>query len=274
MKITVVMENCIAFGGKKPFRAEHGLSLLLHHAGVRWLMDAGQSDAALHNLGLLGVTPGQLEGFIISHGHYDHTGGLAPMLAQAGKTLPVYMAPEVFMRRYSRSGGVQRYIGVPYAREMLESMGADFCLVDQPRQLAENFWISGPVPRHTPFEMGDAGFVDETGADDIVTDDMSLFHVGEKGLTVISGCAHSGLINIINYGFAITGCNRLHGVIGGTHLGPASSERQEATLEALAGFEPDFVAANHCTGFAMMTRLQAIFGERFIPAFVGTVVEV
>lgn len=273
MKIAVALDNCIAFGGKKSFRAEHGLSLLIQHAGLRWLMDAGQTDAAFHNLGLLGVTPGQLEGIIVSHGHYDHTGGLVAMLAQAGKTLPVYMAPDIFMRRYSRSGGVQRYIGVPYAREMLESMGADFCLVDQPRQLAEDLWISGPVPRQTSFEIPDTGFVDETGAEDIVADDMSLFYAGEKGLTVITGCAHSGLINIIQYGLAVTGCKRLHGIIGGTHLGPASPERQDATLDALASFAPDFVAANHCTGFAMMTRLQTMFGEKFIPAFVGTVVE-
>lgn len=273
MKITVVMENCVSFGGKKSFRAEHGLSLLIHHGGVRWLMDAGQTDAAFYNLGLLGVTPMQLEGFILSHGHYDHTGGLAVMLAQAGKTMPVYMAPEVFMRRYSRSGGAQKYIGVPYAREMLESLGADFCLVDSPRQLADDLWISGPVPRQTAFETCDAGFVNEVGEEDIVPDDMSLFHVGEKGLTVISGCAHSGIINSIHYGFEVTGCRRLHGIIGGTHLGPASPERQEATLAALAELNPDFIAANHCTGFAMMTRLQSIFGDRFVPAFVGTTVE-
>lgn len=274
MKITVVMDNCIPFGGKKSFRAEHGLSLLIQHAGLRWLMDSGQSDAAFHNLGLLGVHPGQLEGIIVSHGHYDHTGGLTTMLAQAGKILPVYMAPNIFMRRYSRSGGVQRYIGVPHAREMLESLGADFCLVDQPRQVAEGLWISGPVPRQAAFETPDTGFVDETGAEDIVTDDMSLFYAGEKGLTVITGCAHSGLINIIQYGLAVTGCQQLHGIIGGTHLGPASPERQDATLDALASFDPDFVAANHCTGFAMMARLQAMFGEKFIPAFVGTVVDV
>lgn len=273
MKITVVMENCIAFGGRKPFRAEHGLSLLIQHAGQRWLMDAGQSDAALHNLGLLGLTPGQLDGLILSHGHYDHAGGFAAVLTQAGKSMPVYIAPDSFMRRYSRSGAALRYIGIPYAREMLESMGADFCLVDQPRKLADDLWISGPVPRQTSFERPDVGFVDETGADDIVTDDMSLFHVGEKGMTVITGCAHSGLINVIHYGIAVTGCHRLHGVVGGTHLGPASSERQNATLEALHAFEPNFVAANHCTGFSMMARLQTMFGDKFIPAFVGTVIE-
>lgn len=273
MKITVVMENCISFGGKKSFKAEHGLSLLIQHEGLRWLMDAGQSDIALHNLGLLGINPGQLEGFILSHGHYDHTGGLAPMLAQAGKTMPVYMAPGAFMRRYTRSGGGQRFIGIPFAREMLESMGADFCLVDQPRQLADNLWLSGPVPRQTAYESGDAGFVDETGANDIVPDDMSLFYAGDKGLTVITGCAHSGIINIINYGLKLTGCSRLYGVIGGTHLGPASAEQQEATLAALADFNPEIIAANHCTGFAMMARLQAMFGDKFIPAFVGTVVE-
>ena len=74
----------------------------------------------------------------------------------------------------------------------------------------------------------------------------------------------------MRHGLALTGCTRLHGWIGGTHLGPVGAAQQEATLAQLVAFDPDFVAANHCTGFSMMARLQAAFGERFIPAFVGT----
>ena len=99
---------------------------------------------------------------------------------------------------------------------------------------------------------------------------MALFCRTSRGLVVISGCTHSGLVNVVQHGLAVTSCQRLHGWIGGTHLGPVGEVQQAATLAQLADYAPDFVAANHCTGFAMMARLQAVFGERFVPAFVGT----
>ncbi|MDT8900794.1 MBL fold metallo-hydrolase [Anaeroselena agilis] len=280
MKVTVVVDNCIMPKSKKPFRAEHGLSLLIETESGRFLFDTGQSEVAVYNLALLGVRPADLDAIILSHGHFDHTGGLAAVLVQAGKKLPVYCHPGAFADRYSSSGGAARYAGIPFAQKHLVSLGADFRPVEKPTELAPGLTISGSIPRVTGYEPGDA-FLLAAGPDgccsgdrDTVPDDMAIFHAGEKGLTVISGCAHSGIVNVIRHGLAVTGCSRLHAIVGGTHLGPVEKEQQEATLAELEGLQPAIVAANHCTGFYMLARLHGIFGARFVPAFVGTVLEV
>jgi len=277
MKVTVVVDNCVMPKSRRPFRAEHGLSLLIETAdGGLFLFDAGQSEVAVYNLGLLGVRPADLDAIILSHGHYDHTGGLAAVLTQAGRRLPVFCHPGAFADRYSQAGGATRFAGMPYAREQLASLGADFRPVEGATPLAAGLTISGAVPRRTAYETGDPFLVTtrQGGERDIVPDDMAIFHTGEKGLTVLSGCAHSGIVNVIRHVMELTGCDRLHAIIGGTHLGPVEKEQQEATLAELERLAPSLVAANHCTGFYMLARLYAAFGAKFVPAFVGTVIEV
>ena len=104
-------------------------------------------------------------------------------------------------------------------------------------------------------------------------DDMAIFIRCSKGLVVLGGCAHSGIINMINHGLKVTGAIKVHGLLGGTHLGPTSDPQKNATIGALEWFNPDFIASNHCTGFPMMARLSQVFGDKFIPAFCGTTVE-
>lgn len=280
MKITVVVDNCILPKAKKPFRAEHGLALLIETADGRYLFDSGQTDSVVYNLSLLGVHPGELAAIVLSHGHYDHTGGLAAVLTQAGRRLPVYCHRGVFSPRYAMSEGIARYAGMPVAKDHLVSLGADFQLVDEPLALTPELILSGPIPRVTVYETGDAHLkaADADGAcdcsQDTVPDDMAIYHKGAKGLTVISGCAHSGIVNVIRHGFSVTAADRLYGLIGGTHLGPVGEEQQQATLAELAGLDPELVAANHCTGFYMLARLYGQYGAKFTPAFVGTVIEI
>ena len=107
-----------------------------------------------------------------------------------------------------------------------------------------------------------------------MTDDTVLYCVGSGGLVVVGGCTHSGLVNAVRHGFTVMKVDRLQGWIGGTHLGPVGQEQQDRTINQLADWNPEFVAANHCTGFAMMSRLKERFGRRFIPAFVGERVEI
>lgn len=277
-KVTVVVDNGVLNGASAPFLGEHGLAMLLETSGTRLLLDTGQSSAVVHNLGLLGKPPASIDVVAISHGHYDHTGGLYPFLAQAKKTLPVYAHEAAFEVRYSISAGGRKFVGIPYRREQLAALGADFRMIRDPHEIAPGCFVSGEIPRTTPFETGDPHLVThdaEIGCDcqDAINDDMVLYCRSRKGLVVISGCAHSGLVNIVRHGLALTGEARLHGWIGGTHLGPVSGLQQDQTISELRAFAPDFVAANHCTGFQMMARLHQAFGDRFIPAFVGTVIE-
>lgn len=277
MKVTVVVDNSLPIGVRQPFLAEHGLSLLIEHAGKKVLLDTGQSLTVVSNLGLLGVLPSTLDALALSHGHHDHTGGLFHVLQRVGKRIPVHAHERVFDARYSVKKQERRFIGIPYAKELLTTLGAEWRFTTKPAEILPGLWISGEIPRTTDYETGDTNLV-ICGADgcdykDDFRDDSSLFYAGQRGLVVIGGCTHAGLVNTVKYGLEITGASRLAGWIGGTHLGPVSKQQQEKTIAQLASFAPDFVAANHCTGFAMMAKLRECFGEKFIPAFVSTVIE-
>ena len=276
MKVTVVIDNYVPPSIRGPFLAEHGLSLLIESDGKRVLFDTGQSGAVVHNLSLLGVHPSSLDAIVLSHGHYDHVGGLMSVLQHAAKPLPVYAHSEIFQTRMSVASQ-QHYVGIPFSKPQLTGLGAQWILSDQPTEVIPGLWFSGQVPRQTDYEKGDSRLFtcqsDGCCVEDSIPDDVSLFHASAQGLRVIGGCAHAGIINTIRHGLAITGQTRLHTWIGGTHLAPVSPEQQNATLAALGEFSPELIAANHCTGFAMMATLRERFGEHFIPAFVGTVIE-
>lgn len=276
MKITIAMDNSVRFGGPLPLTGEHGASFLIEVDGKRILYDTGQTGAVVENLALLGTHPAALDAIVISHGHNDHTGGLVRVLQQARKDVEVVMHAKAFCDHGSVASGKRRFVGIPYPENYLRSIGGVWDLRDTPRNLTPNLWFSGTVPRVTDFEEVDARLVVSTDHGDVrdpIEDDISLFYRGERGLVVIGGCAHSGLVNTVRHGFAVTGLDRLQGWIGGTHLAPASKHQQDRTIEQLQAWQPEFVAANHCTGFAMMARLKEVFGERFIPAFVGETIE-
>lgn len=278
LKVTVVVDNSVPISAPSPFRGEHGYSLLIELNGAKILLDTGKSDAAVHNLSLLGVHPDALDAIVLSHGHYDHAGGLAHILSHRHKPTPVYAHQDIFEDRYSLSGGLRRHIGVPNSKEELTGLGVKWHLTTKPQEIVSGLWLSGQIPRHTDYETGDSKLVvsNAAGCDcpDAMSDDTSLYYVGKDGMVVLSGCAHAGLVNTVECGFAVTGKKKLVGWIGGTHLGPAAKKQQEKTLGRLQEYDPQFIAASHCTGFNMMAELKRIFGERFITGFVGQVIEV
>lgn len=279
LKLTVIMDNIIPnIGGAPCFAGEAGLSYLIEYQGQKILFDTGQSGAIIHNLSLLGVQPMNLDMIVLSHNHYDHTGGLLKVLQQGGKRLPVYANKGIFEPHYAVTDTSRRFIGIPFCQEQLTALGADWHLSDGPQEILPNLILSGKVPRVTDFEKGDGKFrmVCSDGCEclDIVEDDASLYYKTDRGLVVIGGCTHSGLVNTVEHGLVLTGLNRLAGWIGGTHLGPVAKEQQELTLDALERYQPDFVASSHCTGFNVMTQLRSRFGEKFIPAVVSTVIEI
>lgn len=275
MKITVVVDNCVPISTPSPFLGEHGASLLIENNNKLILLDAGQSSAVVHNLSLLGRHPAELDAIVISHGHYDHTGGLYHLLKHRRKPISIFAHPRIFDARYSIAGG-RYHIGIPYIKDELSSIGAEWQMFDKPIEIFSDLWFSGQIPRVTDYETGDRHLMtcfEGCDCQDNIDDDTSLFYKHEKGMVVIGGCTHSGLVNTVEYGFIITGKRNLYGWIGGTHLGPVSAEQQSKTLAFLEARKPEFLLANHCTGFHMMAKLYDKFGKRFIPAFVSTTFE-
>ncbi|MGI6091658.1 MAG: MBL fold metallo-hydrolase [Veillonellaceae bacterium] len=275
MKATVIIENSVPISSPKPFCSEHGYSLLIEVDSVKILLDAGQSDAVMHNMALLDVDPNQLDAVIVSHGHYDHTGGLKSILQHRSKPLPIYGHQSIFQSRFS-IGGNRHYIGIPYSKEELTSLGAEWRLSSEIQEITPKLVFSGQIPRETPYETGDPKLVIADGqcdCQDPIYDDTALYYSSAKGLVAIAGCSHSGLVNTVEYGLKIMKQKKFAGWIGGTHLGPAGSEQQEKTLAKLEEYQPYFIAASHCTGFYIMAELQRRFGSRFIPAFTGQIIE-
>jgi len=276
MKITIAMDNCVHAPTPYSFKAEHGMSILIKVSDKLILFDTGQSNSIIHNLSLLGVNPRDLDMIVLSHGHYDHTGGLLSILDNARKEIPIFLHKDAFLDRYSVAAGKKFHIGIPYSKEYLESMGANFVFVENILEIVPGLFLSGSIPRETDYEKGDSNLVIEKDGKTIkdpILDDMALYTIKDNGLIALTGCAHAGIINIIRYGLKVLKTDKLFAIVGGTHLGPASPEQRESTISDLLDAKPAIVAANHCTGFSMMTRLKDSFGDRFIAAFVGTEID-
>lgn len=257
--------------------AEYGLALLVEASGLRVLVDAGQSFVAVHNAQMLGIDLRSLDAVLLSHGHYDHTGGLRSVLRRATRGVPVYAHPAVWDQKYVSRGGETRFIGVPHRREQLLSDGLRLIETASPTWISDSMFVTGTVPRETTFEFLDSTLqVEQNGAliPDSFPDDQALVLVTDTGLVVVSGCAHSGMVNTMRYAQRIAGESRLRAWIGGTHLGPAPEEQALETVSALLEMELQVLSACHCTGPRATAMLADAFGERFRYMGAGTVLEV
>ncbi|MDD2553981.1 MAG: MBL fold metallo-hydrolase [Desulfotomaculaceae bacterium] len=263
LKFAIISENTV--GTSRGIMGEWGLSIYIEAGGMKVLFDTGESGVLLNNANMLGIDLQAVEAMVLSHGHYDHTGGMRSFLRCRG-TLPVYAHPGLFAC-HCRTPEKPRYIGIPYRKELLQSLGAEFVFVKEPLEITPGVFISGEVPRKRIFENAEETlFCLENGRTimpDPFHDDMSLYCVTPAGLFIVLGCAHAGLINIVEHGREVTGESRVYGIIGGTHLGPAPDEQQEATINYLKELDLQFLGANHCTGLDVIARLANIFGPRF-----------
>ena len=272
IKATILSENCVFF--QPGAIGEHGLSIFMETDRGNYLLDTGQGKAIVNNALVLGLDLKTIKGIIISHHHWDHTGGLGPVLDLKGP-VDIFAHPGFFKESYSLRGGKERYIGVPFPRQLLEGKGARFNLSAEFREIEPGLWLTGEIPRRTDYETGDKDQVIKTAAGyvkDEILDDQSVVVETDKGLMVILGCCHSGIINTLTHIQEKMGKRHIHAVIGGTHLGPASDEQRAKSLAALKGFDIERLGVSHCTGLDMSTRLAAVFGDRFFFCNVGTVV--
>lgn len=275
MKIiaTVICENCVF--NQPGAIAEHGLSIYMETDRGSYLLDTGQGKAVINNALVLGLDLRAIKGIIMSHHHWDHTGGLGPILDLKG-AVDIYAHPDFFKESYNIGEGKVRYIGVPYPRPLLEGKGAAFKFSNKFRQIEPGMWLTGEVPRRTDYERGDKNQVVKSNGgylkDDIL-DDQSVVIETEKGLFIILGCCHSGIINTLSYIVEKMGQCHIYAVIGGTHLGPVSDEQREKSIDALKAFDIEHIGVSHCTGLKTATRLAGEFGDRFFFCNVGTVVE-
>lgn len=273
VKFTIVVENTV--GSPRPLLGEHGFACLVDCAAGRLLFDTGQGQALLHNLAVLGIDAASIDAVILSHGHYDHTGGVLPLLQLVGPR-PVYAHPEIFGERYFMKDDELRPIGMANSRQELEAAGARFRLIEDCSELAHDLWFSGLIPRNNGSEHGDPSLVIPSAKGwktDPFADDAAVAVMTSHGLVVLLGCAHAGLINTIEHFKTQLRVTQIHAIIGGTHLGPVAEDQYSATETYLKDHPDMRIGIGHCTGQVRAARLYSHFPDRVSFAATGTAFE-
>ncbi len=275
IRITTLSENTAGRGG---FLGEWGLSILVETEDAKVLMDTGNRFSLIHNGDILGIDFAGIDKIVLSHGHFDHTGGLRELLIRMNKPIEIIAHPDVWQSKYARRPGEKDlYIGIPYEQEELERLGADFRFSAQVVQVAKNIITTGEVPMKNDFEEVDAGLYVKEGAawnPDQFMDDQALIIKSSQGLVIILGCAHRGIINTLYHARQVTGIKDIHMVVGGAHLMNASEERLQKTIAALKELNVQKMGLCHCTDLYAAGVMAREFGDQFFFNKAGSIVQV
>ena len=245
------------------------------------LFDTGVSPGGMvENMRRLGIAPADLEVIVLSHGHWDHVTGMEGLVRALGRThLPVMIHPEFWNRRRVRFPGLEPAELPSTSRSALEEMG--FAIVEerQPSFVLDGaVLITGEVDRTTAFETGFQGHEamrdGEWQADPLILDDQALVvSLGDRGLVILSGCGHAGIVNTVRYARKLTGIDAVAAIVGGFHLsGPMFEPIIEPTVDALGDLSPSLLVPAHCTGWRAVHRLATQFPDAFVMSTVGTTI--
>lgn len=268
VRLTVLVEDSVGYN-VRGLLGEHGLSILIE--GVRGgkvyrvLFDTGQSgDTLLHNLKLLGLNLNRLDVIVLSHRHYDHTGGLLKVLDVV--KAPIIAHPHILNpQMYISNDFVRLDLGLPYSTSEIEGKGGKLLLVKSPLEVAPGMYFLGEIPRVTGFEGEMKGFYTirdgEVVSDQMLDDSAVAVNVNGK-LIVVTGCSHSGVVNICKHALKVVEGEPL-AVIGGFHLVNAGKEVVEKTIEGLKDLGFNMVLTGHCTGFKAEVLFSLAFREGF-----------
>lgn len=268
---------------KPQLRAEHGVSMLIttYEGGNRdsFLFDTGVTvDGVLHNMDVLGVKGNELHAVVLSHGHTDHTRGLMGFIKRYGRPrVPIVLHPDAYLKRKNVQPDGHESEHIPPSRLDLEAEDVEIIEERGPSMvIGGHALVTGQIPRSTPFEKGSpaqVAWIDGRWQPDpwIHDDQAIVINVRHKGLVVLTGCGHAGVVNTLKCAGDLTGISQIHAVIGGFHLtGPTFEPIIAPTIQALKDFNPQIIVPQHCTGWKATHGIAREFPDAFIPNSVGT----
>ena len=278
IKVTVLIENSAHFDSQ--LVSKHGIAFLLEvtsNVHRKILIDTGSdAESLLKNMQLLKIDPREIDIIFLTHCHNDHVGGLVGLLKAIDKEIPI-IAHRDILRRSIAFDPYFKYVGIPCKKEDIISNKGNLILIDEPFKIIDGVLSTGQVERITDYEdtgVNHFNLIDGKVFKDDLLDDMSIIiNMKNKGLFILTGCSHAGLINIIKHAIKITGINNVYGILGGFHLVSASDDRIEKTIKELKKLDLALIGGGHCTGFYAQTNLFSEFGNTFIPLHAGLVLE-
>lgn len=271
LSVTVLVENT---ANQRGLLAEHGLAFWVECNGQRFLFDTGQGMALAHNAEKLGIDLSTADVVILSHGHYDHAGGLQAILPGLRRAA-VCAHATALCDRFAHSPRT----GARSVRSPIESLDwlkphvrQIITTGDSPLDLGKGLWVTGQIPRRNDFEdVGGAFYLDPACTQpDPIDDDQAIYAKTGDGLVVLLGCAHSGVVNTLDYICESTGESHIHAVLGGMHLLNADNNRMERTIRRLRELDVQRIGLAHCTGFGAMARLHHALPNRCFHCVTGT----
>ncbi len=270
IKITVLVENSVNIRG---LRAEHGLAFHIQAGAHQLLFDTGQSDLLIQNAAKLQIDLRQVKAMVLSHGHYDHTGGLKAVRELAPQSR-LYLHPAALLPKFSgQPGGSSRAIGMSGENaKAVRDARQSVVWINSLTEVAAGIFVTGEIPRQNNFEdTGGRFYLDETCSKaDLLVDDQALFFETREGLVVVLGCGHAGVVNTLEHIRLLAGERPVRAVIGGLHLLNTGRERVDNTLEAFRRWNVQQIVPGHCTGVAAVARLWAAFPDRCGSCSTGT----
>lgn len=285
----------------EPLLAEHGLSALIElgQADVRILWDAGITDLTLiENMRRMKVDPAIIDKIALSHGHPDHIMAMTDVVETVAGTpppknwdqkatpdemrdwmkslrVPLIAHPAAFRERWKKFPDGKKYGPMITPRDEWEAAGAEIILSEGPYQLGPGCWLTGAVPRKSFEKAGTPPIFAYRDGDefvrDYVDDDQAIIiNVEGKGLVVVAGCAHAGILNTVNYAREISGVDKVWGILGGFHLISSTEEEIQMTIDEIKAMQPEIIVPTHCTGFTAIRMFANQMPESFVLGVVGT----
>lgn len=301
-ELLIKSKQIVSYFTDTPLLAEPGLSLLieLNDNEEYILLDGGASDIVLkENAKRMNIDLRKIKKIVLSHGHFDHTGSLTEIIRMLGEkrrfqnwdgsvnadvisssldreVVSIYTHPEAFRERWMIWEDGKKYGPLVTPREEWEALGGKIIVSDKPEIIGMGCYTTGYIPRKSfeSFESKGVSNVFRNGKhfviDDIVDEQGLVINIENKGLIVISGCAHAGILNTVYAAQAITGVNEVLAVIGGFHLALATNEYVDNIINEFLEINPKYIVPTHCTGFDAMKKFSDVMKDAFLLGTVGS----